>query len=105
MVGFRLFDVGLLVAWLVWFFRLRDDTDQSDDDGRDDHGGGPPLLPPEPAGGGGLALVMPGAIRPGRRLRDHGRLPERRRPRGPEPIRQPTPSRVRRPARRLPVRS
>ena len=22
MVGFRLFDVGLLVAWLVWFFRL-----------------------------------------------------------------------------------
>jgi hypothetical protein len=25
MVGFRVFDVGLLVAWLIWFFRLRDD--------------------------------------------------------------------------------
>ena len=25
MVGFRVFDVGLLVLWLVWFFRLRDD--------------------------------------------------------------------------------
>ena len=25
MVGFRVFDVGLLIVWLVWFFRLRDD--------------------------------------------------------------------------------
>ena len=25
MVGFRVFDVGLLVLWLVWFFRLRND--------------------------------------------------------------------------------
>ena len=24
MVGFRVFDVGLLVVWLIWFFRLRD---------------------------------------------------------------------------------
>ena len=34
MVGFRIFDVGLLIdVWLVWFFRLRDDDDPSDDDG------------------------------------------------------------------------
>ena len=33
MVGFRIFDVGLLVVWLVWFFRLRDDDDSADDDG------------------------------------------------------------------------
>ena len=36
MVGFRVFDVGLLVIWLIWFFRLRDD----DDDSRGDDGGG-----------------------------------------------------------------
>ena len=24
MVGFRVFDVGLLIVWLIWFFRLRD---------------------------------------------------------------------------------
>ena len=29
MVGFRVFDVGLLVVWLIWFFRLRDDGDDS----------------------------------------------------------------------------
>ena len=33
---FRVFDVGLLVVWLIWFFRLRDD----DDDSRGDDGGG-----------------------------------------------------------------
>ena len=27
MVGFRVFDVGLLIVWLIWFFRLRDDVD------------------------------------------------------------------------------
>ena len=35
MVGLRVFDVGALVVWLVWFFRLRDDDDDDgDDDGR-----------------------------------------------------------------------
>ena len=33
MVGFRVFDVGLLILWLVWFFRLRDDDDDQTDDG------------------------------------------------------------------------
>ena len=27
MVGLRVFDLGALVAWLVWFYRLRDDDD------------------------------------------------------------------------------
>jgi hypothetical protein len=34
MVGLRVFDIGALVLWLVWFFRLGDDED-------DDGGGGP----------------------------------------------------------------
>jgi hypothetical protein len=34
MVGLRVFDIGALVVWLVWFFRQRDDED-------DDNGGGP----------------------------------------------------------------
>ena len=37
MVGFRVFDVGLLVAWLIWFFRLRDD---GEDPPGEDGGGG-----------------------------------------------------------------
>jgi hypothetical protein len=69
-VGFRIFDVGLLVFWLIWFFRLRDDDAGPSDDGGDD-GGGPPVHPPEPSGGGGLGLLLPGTLRAGRRLRDH----------------------------------
>src|SRR5690349_5729923 len=34
MVGLRVFDVGALVVWLVWFFRLRDDDDDDGDDYR-----------------------------------------------------------------------
>ena len=59
MVGFRVFDVGLLIVWLVWFFRLRDDDDDTKgDDGRRRRApraarqGGP--------GGGGLRLPLGG---------------------------------------------
>ena len=95
MVGFRIFDVGLLILWLVWFLRTRDDADPNDDGG-DDHGGGPPLDPPGPSGGGGLDLVLPGTLRGSRRLRDHSRPPRPVRHRGGEPIRRPQPARVRR---------
>ena len=88
-VGFRIFDVGLLVIWLVWFFRLRDDDAGPNDDGGDD-GGGPPVHPPEPSGGGGLGLHSP-QRKPGRRSRG-------------EPLRRPQPARVRRPRRPVPVR-
>ncbi|MBA3299560.1 MAG: hypothetical protein H0U24_05700, partial [Thermoleophilaceae bacterium] len=36
--GFRVFYVGLLIVWLVWFFRLSDDDEDPPDDG--DDGGG-----------------------------------------------------------------
>ena len=81
MVGFRVFDVGLLVVWLIWFFRLRDD----DDDSRGDDGGGGEGPGPRPGrdgpGGGGIKLPL-GAWTLGRgRVRDHSRSPglERRR--------------------------
>ena len=53
MVGFRVFDVGLLVIWLVWFFRLRDDDDDSrGDDGGGGEGPGPRGGRDGPGGGG-----------------------------------------------------
>ena len=104
MVGFRVFDVGLLVLWLVWFFRLRDDDAGSNDDGDDDDGGGPPVHPPGPSGGGGLGLVLPGTVRAERRLRDHTRPSKPRFRRGGEPLRRPHPARVRRSPRPVRVR-
>jgi hypothetical protein len=100
-VGFRIFDVGLLVFWLIWFFRLRDDDAGPSDDGGDD-GGGPPVHPPEPSGGGGLGLLLPGTLRAGRRLRDHPHPPKPGRRSPGEPLR-PQPARVRRPRRPVPV--
>src|SRR4029079_2248263 len=52
MVGFRVLDVGLLVVWLVWFFRLRDDDD-SDGGGGGPGGGGPQPGPRRGPGRGG----------------------------------------------------
>jgi hypothetical protein len=100
MVGFRVFDVGLLILWLLWFFRLRDDDDSSDDDGPG--GGGPEDPPDRGPGGGGLRLPL-GKARAGKRTRDH--LPRHARPprRGPEPLPAPTPARVRQPAAPLPA--
>ncbi len=60
MVGFRVFDVGLLIIWLVWFFRLRDDEDDAADEGGSDGGGGSPKpkLPRTGPGPGGLRLPL-----------------------------------------------
>jgi hypothetical protein len=99
MVGFRIFDVGLLIVWLVWFFRLRDDDDQSDDDGPG--GGGHDPRPRRGPGGGGLGRRI-GQIDQGRwRARDHGRSQPRVPRRGRDPV--PSPSRVRRPRTPLPA--
>ena len=96
MVGFRIFDVGLLIVWLVWFFRLRDDDDRSDDDGPG--GGGSDSGPRKGPGGGGLGKRLGGLDQGRWRARDH-RPPRQRLPRrGPEPFPAPSPSRVRRPA-------
>ena len=101
MVGFRVLDVGLLIVWLVWFFRLRDDDDS-------DGGGGPGGEGPEPTptgdpGGGGLVLPL-GRMTPGaRRIRDHVRPRHSLPRRGSEPLPAPSPSRIRRPATPAPV--
>lgn len=95
MIGLRVFDVGLLIVWLVWFFRLRDD-DGSDDDGGGGGGGGPEPDPRDDPGGGGLGLPL-GTATPGkRRLRDHRRPARPARGRGGGPVRRPLPARVRR---------
>ena len=57
MVGFRVFDVGLLIVWLIWFFRLRDDDDDSH--GEDGGGGGGPDQPGQGRpGGDGIRLPL-----------------------------------------------
>ena len=87
MVGFRIFDVGLLIMWLVWFFRLRDDDDSSEDDGPGGGGNGP----------------GPGRGPGGWRNRGH-RLPcHSGRIRGPERQPTPSPSRIRRPRPPVPA--
>jgi hypothetical protein len=103
MVGFRVFDVGLLVVWLIWFFRLRDDGDDSP--GEDGGGGQGPDPGPGGDGPGGGGIRLPtGRARPGRRLRDHAPLRHPRRGRGGErPLPGPLPSRVRRPRTPTPV--
>jgi hypothetical protein len=95
MVGFRIFDVGLLIVWLVWFFRLRDDDDQSDDDGPG--GGGQDPRPGKGPGGGGLSRRLGGLDQGRWRARDHRHPRQRTARRGREPFQVPSPSRVRRP--------
>ena len=102
MIGFRVFDLGLLVLWLVWFFRLRDDEDPPDEGG----GGGdegPDRGPGRGPGGGGLRLPL-GRVPSGRRLRDHRVKDPRPRRRGPgPPVPAPLPSRVRHPRPPVPT--
>jgi hypothetical protein len=105
MVGFRVFDVGLLIVWLIWFFRLRDD---GEDPGGEDGGGGgegPGRGPRDDGPGGGLARFPFGRARPGRRVRDHSTVPRTGRRRGPEPpVPRPLPARVRQPRSPVPAR-
>jgi hypothetical protein len=101
MVGLRVFDVGLLIVWLIWFFRLRDDDDSSEDGGGG--GGGPTPEPRDSDGGGGLGLPLTGVDPSSRRLRDGHRPPRPARRRGGGPIRRPLPVRVRRRPSPLPA--
>src|SRR5262245_15257523 len=88
MVGLRVFDVGALIVWLVWFFRLRDDDDDSDD-GRGGEGREPDPEPPK-GPSGGLKLPLADADPWPSRRRDHlGDLspsPGTRRRGVPEPV-------------------
>jgi hypothetical protein len=70
MIGLRVFDVGALIVWLVWFFRLRDDDD-SDDGFRGGDGNAPE--PDHPKGpSGGLSLPLADSRPWPTRRRDHG---------------------------------
>jgi hypothetical protein len=103
MVGFRVLDVGLLVVWLVWFFRLRDDDDSDGGGGGGSGGSGPEPEPSGDPGGGGPVLPL-GQFRSGaRRVRDHVRPNHSVPRRGSEPLPAPTPARVRRPSTPSPV--
>jgi hypothetical protein len=95
MVGFRVFDVGLLLVWLIWFVRLREDGGDPPEEGGGGGGESPDPKPKRGPGGGGLLLPL-GRWAAGDRARvgNRPRRPDRRR--GPEPaIRGPLPSRVR----------
>lgn len=99
MIGFRVFDIGLLVIWLVWFLRLRGDDDDLPDDGPGGGGGPGPDGPNDRSGGGGglrLPLGRPNGLK--QRLRDHTRPKHRLPRRGTDPVPRPLPARVRRPA-------
>jgi hypothetical protein len=48
MVGLRVFDIGALIVWLVWFFKLRDDEDDEGGGGGGGPGKGPEGGPPLP---------------------------------------------------------
>lgn len=99
MVGFRVFDVGLLLAWLVWFYRLREDDPPAQEDGGDGGGGSPtPDRPHSGPGGGGLKLPLGRWPVAGERARD-GHRPSRTvsRRRHAPPLTNPLPARVRSP--------
>ena len=103
MVGFRVFDVGLLVIWLIWFFRLRDDGD--DPPGEDGGGGDGPDPGPGRDGPGGNGIKLPLGRWPLGRGRDRGHEPAAspRRRRGGLPVPGALPARVRTPNAPVPA--
>ena len=70
MVALRVFDLGALIVWLIWFYRQKNDDDGPDDDWRRDDGPEPDE-PPAPKGGDGLDLPRPDAVPSRHRRRDH----------------------------------
>ena len=93
MVGLRVFDVGALVVWLVWFFRLRDDDG---DDGDDFRGGADEPDDPDPRGSPpGLRIPLPDAAPWPVRRRDHlGGVEHRPEPQRRRGVPQPVPARA-----------
>jgi hypothetical protein len=93
MVGLRVFDVGALIVWLVWFFRLRDDDDDDGDDFRRGDGDTPD---PGPSGAPpGLRLPLPDAAPWPQRRRDHlGGITRRSEPQRRRGVPSPVPARA-----------
>jgi len=88
--GFNLLGVAYLALVIAVIFLpmvvWRGSSPNDDDDGRDDgRGGGPEHPPPKPTGPPG-GIPLPDAEPARVRLRDHGRLADRR-----TPIRRPSP--------------
>jgi hypothetical protein len=103
LIGLRVFDVGALIVWLVWFFKLRDDDD--DESGGDDFRGDGDPPDPEPSGPGGFSLPLPNADPWPARRRGHGDRPAATGPARPfAPRPQHVPARVRRSPARAPRR-
>jgi hypothetical protein len=101
LVGMRVFDLGGMVIWLVWFFRQKDEPD---DDWWDEGGGGggdPPSSPSDGPRGPGLDLPLPDAGPWPDRLRDHTSAPRRTVERRADPARR-EPLREQDPARTSP---
>jgi hypothetical protein len=87
MVGLRVFDIGALVVWVVWFFRQRDD---------DDEGGGGPGGKGGPDRGDPGGPPLPDADPWPERRRDHlGDRPSSTKPARPHVAPRPAPDRVR----------
>jgi hypothetical protein len=94
LVGLRVLDLGALLVWLVWFFKLRDEPDDGEDDGG---GGGPPVQPTTPPRGPHDGVPLPDAGPWPVRLRDHTA-------RRPGPARRRAPVRHGAPARGCPAK-
>src|SRR3954449_12794344 len=104
MVGLRVFDIGALVVWLVWFFRQRDDEDDEGGGGPGGPGrggdpdGGPPLPDAHPwpeRRPGHLRGRAPPAPCPEPRRAHLGARPSSTQPSRPRPVHRPAPSRIR----------
>ena len=93
MVGLRVFDVGALIVWLVWFFRLRDDDG---DDGTTSAAAPTSRTSPIPRGSPpGLRLPLPDAAPWPVRRRDHlGGVEHRPEPQRRRGVPQPVPARA-----------
>jgi len=93
LVGMRVFDLGGMIVWLVWYFRHREDDDWPDWEGWDRDPPSDRPDPPDP-GGSGMRLPLPDAGPWPGRLRDHGaprpqRIERRREPRPGSPAHEP----------------
>jgi hypothetical protein len=100
LVGTRVFDLGAMIVWLVWFFRQQDEPDDEWwDEGGGGGGGDPPSSPRDDPRGPGLDLPLPDASQSPDRLRDHTSVPRRRIERRADPARL-EPLREREPERR-----
>lgn len=99
LVGMRVFDVGLLVAWLVWFFRTRDEDEDLPGDDEGGGGGGEPAPEPRPPPSGPARMIPQGRWR----SRSHRGARERRTRERNVGGRPPAPARVRNPRTPVPA--